>query len=173
MRYFFLLLLCFLLLSQSSWADLVATAEKYVGVREERPNGGYWVSRFLSSVGLREGNPWCAAFVRYCLDEAKYTEPKVRSGLALDYVAKKSIPAKWVAKGYRKVSRNWLVIWKRGDTRKGHIGIVRKWEKNTGKTIEGNTGGKFDWEGDGVYEKERKIISAWSFRIVYFTETKK
>lgn len=54
-------------------------AHGFVGTKESGDNAGYWVTKFLKSVGLRPGNPWCAAFVSYCLDSAKITTMKTRS----------------------------------------------------------------------------------------------
>lgn len=170
MRYLCWLWLCFFSLSQYSWADLAATAQRYVGVREVGRNRGYWVEKFLASVGLPPGNPWCAAFVYFCMRHSGTAYPKVRSGLAMAY-AVRPVPAKHVWKGYRKVGRNWLVIWKRGDTWRGHIGIVLSWGRKSGTTIEGNTGSS-DYEGDGVYEKRREIQPMSFFRIVFFQVTK-
>lgn len=171
MRYFCLLLLCCFWLSQPLSAKLVLTAEKYLFVREVGQNRGYWVEKFQTFVKIPKGSPWCAAFVSWVLEENRCNDPKTRSGLALAFVNKKSVKAKDVAKGYKKVSRNWLVIWKKSNTYKGHIGFVVDWNKNEGHTIEGNTGASNIREGDGVYRKQRKIVDAKDFRIEYFTPT--
>jgi len=171
MRYFWWLLLFFFLQSLSLLADVVSTAEKYVGVRESGHNRGYWVEKFQAFVGIPKGSPWCAAFVSWVLEEARVKYPSIRSGLAMAFVTKRSIKAKHVAKGYKQAGRNFLVIWKRGDTWKGHIGIVVNWHKINGETIEGNTGDGNLRDGDGVYRKKRSIIDSQSFRIEYFTPT--
>lgn len=169
MRYFWWLLLFFFSQSPPLSANVVRTAEKYLFVRESGRNAGFWVEKFQSFVGIPRGSPWCAAFVSWVLYEAKVKYPMIRSGLALDFVTKRSIKAKHVAKGYKNVGRNWLVIWKKGDTWKGHIGIVEKWQKSSGVTIEGNTGGSNIRDGDGVYRKTRSIFDLKNFRIEYFT----
>lgn len=164
MHYFWwLLLFCSLPLRLSS-ADAVATAERYLFVREERWNDSREIRMFLRSVGVYHPAPWCAGFVRYVLDEAGITFP-IRSAWARSYKTKKSIPAKWVAKGYHRVERNWLAVWKRGEYG-GHIGFVIAWDKNSGQTIEGNVSGR---GGQGVHRKKREIYSSQDFHVKWFT----
>lgn len=175
MRLCLLLLLLFLSPAQSwsvkndaSKTDIVNIAERYLNVREVGKNRGKMVEKFQRSVHLPAGSPWCAAFIKYILDEAKNIFIKIRSGLAQAYVTKYSVKAKDVAKGYVRIGRNWLAIWRHGDTRRGHIGIVKNWLRNKGIVIEGNT--KVG-NAEGVFEKARKIISWREFRIVWFTPT--
>ena len=47
-------------------------AKGFIGTREVGNNGGPQVTRFLKSVGLRPGNPWCAAFVNAVLVKLGY-----------------------------------------------------------------------------------------------------
>ena len=175
MRYFLLLLLCFLLQLQYLSADkgekIVITAESCIGVKESGNNRGVQVQKFQQSVNASIGSPWCAAFIRYVLDKAGAGLIRVRSALAQDYIVKSSVKAKDVAKGYIKVKPGWLVIWKYADTYRGHIGIVKNWDKNEGNTVEGNTGADGGREGDGVYGKHRKIISYAQLHITHFTPT--
>ncbi len=171
MRYFWWLLLFFFLPSPLLLGRLVDTAQHYVGIKEEGQNRGYWIEKFQRLVGIPKGSPWCAAFVSWVLEQNKCKNPTTRSGVALKFVNKQSVKAKEVAKGYKKVGRNWLVIWKRGNSYKGHIGIVVNWGKISGETIEGNTGNGDIREGDGIYRKKRDIISTQSFKIEYFTPT--
>lgn len=49
---------------------IVYVAESYVGEREVGRNGGPVVERMLRFVGLRRGEPWCAAAVATILHEA-------------------------------------------------------------------------------------------------------
>jgi hypothetical protein len=147
-------------------------AKSFVGIKEEKTNGGYWVDRFLRSVGLRTGNQWCGAFVGFCLDSAKVTSIKVRSGLARRYVTKQSIKAKEVMQKNITIPSGSILVWRRGNTLFGHVGFVKQWKGKSGTTIEGNTssgtrGSQND--GDGVYQRNRSIYPLNYFRITDFT----
>ena len=64
-----------------------ATYRRAIGVREATGrNDGAEVERYLASVGLRRGAPWCAAFVSYCLQKGGYTRAP-RSGWSPTYFA--------------------------------------------------------------------------------------
>src|SRR6476661_4335715 len=41
-----------------------------IGVREKKVNSGPEVEKYLAYVGLKKGNPWCAAFVCWVFGEA-------------------------------------------------------------------------------------------------------
>jgi len=49
-----------------AWADHFAGKK----VRETGINRGFWVEKFLASVGLGPGYAWCAAFSSYCIRQA-------------------------------------------------------------------------------------------------------
>lgn len=168
MRYLWLLLLC-LFWQQQCWSDnrVVEEATRWLWVRESGRNAGREVEMFQRSVGLGAGAPWCAAFVSYVLDAAKVAQPRVRSGLAQKFIVKGSVPAKQVAKGYRRVEPGWLVVWKRGDSYGGHVGIVERWNRNDGETIEGNVR---EGKEEGVFRKRRAITDGQWFRITHFTK---
>lgn len=142
-------------------------ATRWLWVRESGRNAGREVEMFQRSVGLGAGAPWCAAFVSYVLDAAKAREPRVRSGLAQKFIVKGSVPAKQVAKGYRRVEPGWLVVWKRGDTYGGHVGIVERWSGDNGETVEGNVR---EGKEEGVFRKRRAITDLHEFRITHFTK---
>lgn len=144
----------------------------FVGTKEVGNNGGYWVTKFLKSVGLRPGNPWCAAFVSFCLDSADIKTMRVRSGLARHFISKnKTIKATKVLQTNMKIPMGSVVVWRRGTTTFGHVGFVDKWEGKSGTTIEGNTtsgkGGK-EWDGGGVWYRKRTINPYNHFRITDF-----
>lgn len=149
------------------------SALSYVGVREQGNNGGYWVEKFLKNVGLRRGNPWCAAFVSYQLKIGKVKYPNIRSGLARRFKTNRSVKAKNVYDGSVTIPAGYLVIWQYGYGIHGHIGIVRSnWVGPSGKTVEGNTsaGTKGSQNnGDGVYKRSRRIKPHAYFRIICFT----
>ncbi len=156
--------------------DVVDVALQEVGVTETPPgsNEGPRIADYMAAVGLSDGYPWCAGFARKMLDQAEANRPDVRSAGATDYVTGASIDATSVLRGAEEVARGALAIWRRGDTWKGHIGIVRGWQQQCGRTVEGNTspgdaGPQRD--GDGVWRRQRCIRPGSYFRIVAFTPT--
>lgn len=154
------------------------TALMYSGVREVGNNDGYYVRKFLISVGLRAGNPYCAAFVSYCLNAVRSAFP-IRSGLARKFKTKKSISALDVMRGWKTAKAGSLVGWEKKNSISGHIGFVRKdWKGRSGKTLEantppGNTGDQRDaGSNGGVYPRDREIKAIGLFKITFFTEVK-
>jgi hypothetical protein len=128
----------------------------------------------MASVGLGDGHPWCAGFARKMIDVGKARRPTVRSAGATDYITGRSINATDVLRGAEPVPAGALAIWRRGDTWKGHIGVVRRWAERCGRTVEGNTspgesGPQRD--GDGVWARHRCIRPGSYFRIIAFTPT--
>ncbi len=174
-------LLLFLLLPLSSTFSQIRTANllyldtafSYIGVKEATGrNDGYEVEKFLKSVGRKKGDSWCAAFVSYCLTAVNHPFP-VRSGLARSFVKKKSLLATSVLQGREQVNTGDLIIWQKGNSISGHIGIVAIVDDKKYITIEGNTssgqkGAQAD--GDGVYLRERTIQPYNYFRIKWFTK---
>lgn len=149
----------------------VEVARSFIGTTEHGGNNrGKEVKMFLASVGLDQGYAWCAAFVSYCLSEADVLYPTKRTAGARSFISKKSIKASDVLTGKVKVEPGWLVIWQKGNSWSGHIGIVTEWGKRHGKGIEGNTncgkGSRSD--GDGVCEKPESIQPGNYFRITHF-----
>lgn len=139
-------------------------------VEEGGENRGDQVERFLASVGLGPGNPWCAAFVRHCEEKgAAFTGA--------------SLPAGFPDSGYCPDFKNWAIqnnLWipvgtarlnaivQRGDLavfyfaakrRVAHIEIVTGTMVGGVTTVGGNTGPEVgevvNREGDGVYRKRR------------------
>jgi len=118
---------------------------------------------------LSAGNPWCAAFVSYDLSAAGVLIPKVRSGLAMNFVTPHSIPARDVLRGLVTIPPGTLEIWEHGSTLHGHIGIVILWEKASGEAVEGNTHPNGHSQQQGVWIRYRGIIPSDYFRIRWFT----
>lgn len=155
----------------------VKVALKYVGVKEKGNNRGPEIEMFQKSIPIPPGSAYCAAFARFCLDQGGAKTPKIRSGRSIDYIVKNSIKATNVLQGRATVPDGALVIFRNGNTINGHTGIVIKWFKDRGYTVEGNTSPskigidnyRFEAEGDGVYIKLRKIQPANYFRITHFT----
>ena len=155
------------------------TALAYVGTVERGGNNrGPRVERFLRSVGLGPGNPWCAAYVSYVLDAAGVRAPLdgrrgvIRSGLAARFITARSVRASEALRGVKRVPTGAVVIWRRGNGPYGHAGFAVSWDGASGETVEGNTssgrvGSQRD--GDGVWRRQRRITPGSYFRIVSFT----
>ncbi|MDZ7802362.1 CHAP domain-containing protein [Thiohalophilus sp.] len=151
-------------------------AETYVGTTElSGENDGPEVERFLASVGLQAGNPYCAAFISFTLDETegiKYPT-EVRSGLASHFITDQSISAKQVLRGTVDIEPGTVLIWRKGNTIYGHAGFVTTQTAiNEFETIEANTSGGVygnQADGDGVWRRSRSIQAGNYFRITDFT----
>lgn len=139
-----------------AWADHFATLK----VQEIGANRGPWVVRFLASVGLGPGYPWCASFANYCLEQAGFTGGPTKGRGAV---------RNWAAWG-RQTARTFVVpmrgdlfYWLNPDGT-GHIGLVCNVGKDgTIATCEGNTDAGGSREGDGVYKRTRIISDKMHF----------
>ncbi|MEX0662127.1 MAG: CHAP domain-containing protein [Balneolaceae bacterium] len=156
--------------------DHLQIAQSYIGTVDNGDNTGTTVNQFLSSVGLNPGYPWCAAFVSFCLDQPTdpaVIAPEMRSALASDFISRKSIKASHVITGIRKPKPGYLAIYRRGNGIFGHIAMVEHWDQKCGQIIAGNTsppdGSGSEYDGGGVWSKERCIHPGNYFRIVSFT----
>ena len=145
---------------QSLGMRALQIAQAQVGVREVPQNSGPAVETFLASVGLGPGFSWCMAFVYWCVDQAArglgIQNPLVRTGGCL---------------------RQWNeTILKKSDTPKagdifimdlgggnGHTGIVLAVRGDTIDTVEGNTNNDGSANGDGVYQRTRKVARMKGF----------
>jgi len=154
---------------------LILFAEDQLGTTETKANRGSKIDEWNNALGLPLGSSYCASFVSFALDSANAQIPAVRSGVAQKYITNRSITSGRVSTG-RTIPAGSLVIWKRGDTWMGHVGIVvEDWKGGSGKTIEANTSPSNSGSqsnGDGVYRKNRKLSPTSYFRITHFTEVK-
>ena len=130
-------------------------------VRETGFNHGFWVAKFLKSVGLPEGFAWCNAFVSYVLGIAK-----VKGGPKTGRAAVRNWE-NWARDNNRLFPMDKAV---RGDligytlsSGKGHIEICTGQGESPGfkSSIGGNTGANGEREGDGVYRKRRQVKLSW------------
>lgn len=122
---------------------------------QEDPKGsnrGEWIDEFLRAAKTSLGQPWCAAFVNYCLVAALVSEKDLPGGPAA--------VRNWRhwAKAYDR--------WQSSPERCGlfvlassHIGFVAGYNKSTGivQTIEGNTNDEGSREGFEVCRRERPV----------------
>jgi hypothetical protein len=133
-----------------------------VGVREATGrNDGKDVEKYLHSVHLEKGSAWCAAFVKWCLDQANVQttitgwSPTANNKNNLVYVNGK----------YKKDIQHGDVftIYFMNLKRIGHTGFVDgKFGVNSIQTVEGNTNMAGSREGDGVYIKIRPKSSLYT-----------
>ena len=150
----------------------VAHAEANAHVREQGRNRGARVEEYQRAGSLGPGDPWCAAFVAWCMMHAAAPAkiPAWCSGSAITTWHKGSRaagPAHRCTPGdadfAKRVQASW--IWVRAKdaesaaaARKGtwcigHCGIVIAVDAAGFHTVEGNTNAAGSREGDGVYRK--------------------
>lgn len=155
---------------------LLNEAARWVGTKEGEKNSGQIVTMFQKHVGIGNGDPWCAAFVHYCISQ-------------VDMIGQ-SLDQKDISSGHHKSAscvmtfnksqerykgqtpqEGSLIVWRKKNTMLGHIGIVSR-VYNTGsvETIEGNTSPmhNINREGDGVYIKQRSINNEPNFVLMGF-----
>lgn len=127
-------------------------------VREHGVNRGFWVEKFLASVGLGGGYAWCAAFVNWCLQHAGWTQKIKGAGAVRNWIRWARETNRTIA--HDKIERGCLMCYMTSLTQ-GHMGIIVRVEKVAGTvylhTIEGNTNEAGAREGDGVYRKRRLL----------------
>jgi len=171
-----LLLLPVSLLHSQQLPKHLEIALSYVGTVEKTGNNdGEKIEYIIRRGGGNPGASYCAYFVSMCIDSAKVKEPTVRPGMAIGFKRKNSIPANDVLIGKYTPPPGTIIIWRKGETIFGHTGLVYKWEKASGKTVEGNTSsGKTgsQSDGNGIWTRNRTIQPLNYFRITHFTEVK-
>jgi hypothetical protein len=140
-------------------------ARAYIGKLEKPNNSGFQDAEFekeMISLGeWAKGYSWCACFATMCFRKA-YPDRSDKLKLTFDPSTRKTLDNFRAAKYTISVSpvKEALVIW--GDyegsklTYMGHAGIVSEViDKNTFKSIEGNTSGGGSRNGDRVWEHLR------------------
>lgn len=143
---------------------LISIASSQEGVSEEPKNSnrGKKVEEYLASVGLPGGNPWCMAFVYWCVqktcDEMGAHNLMFRSGHVL--TVWQNTPVKF--KSHKPMPGD-IFIMRFGTTGAGHTGIVEKVDGLYIHTIEGNTNDDGSREGYEVARRRRMISSVVGF----------
>jgi hypothetical protein len=138
-----------------------------VGVKEVPPasNRGPRVEEYLKSVRLSAGNPWCAAFVYWCFEEASArlnrVNPLPRTGSCMSHwnnTRGEKISARQALDNPDLINPGdvFIISLKGG---KGHTGIVYDMCGGEIVTIEGNSNAFHSAEGEGVVQLQRKISS--------------
>ena len=142
-------------------------AVSQIGVQEvpKGSNAGKDVEKYLKSIGLGKGFPWCMAFVYWCVNEASVKlamkNPLLKTGGVLN---------QWNSRPALRVSDPkpgdvFIMDYGKG---KGHTGFVESVLANGRiKTIEGNTNDDGSREGHEVCRRTRQISACKGFlRIV-------
>lgn len=138
---------------------------------EGGPNHGERVEDYLRTVGLGPGNPWCAAFVTWCLRKAGYQQGPQQGAGAVRNWAKWAEDRGKLLSGGAFAKRGDLFLWLNAN-QTGHIGFVCETTKKAGlwwvRTLEGNSNENGSREGDRVVRKWR--LATAKFRFVRLTD---
>lgn len=143
-------------------SQFVRVALNEVGIREQTPNWSSQIERYWQATwypdGAKNREPWCAAFVCWCFAQAAKQFP-VKFKLPEDPKAYGF--EKWAdSVGLKRTKNPFIDQVKAGDIlvfNFSHIGICTQRGRSTVFTVEGNTNGEGEREGDGVYRKTRSI----------------
>ncbi|MCD0489791.1 peptidoglycan-binding protein [Pedobacter sp. MC2016-14] len=129
--------------------DIIPLATGEIGVRELTGNNdGKRVEEYLRCVGLKKGNPWCAAWISFVFMKAGYTLPRTGWSPALFRKGKLTRePKRGVVFGLYFPDKK----------RIAHCGILERVHGSHLYTIEGNTDASGSNEGDGVYRRLRNL----------------
>lgn len=129
--------------------QILNIARSQLGVREATgKNDGPEVAAYLKVTGLKEGQPWCAAFVSWVFAKAGYAQPLTAWSPSLFPIHRQT-----------KIIRPAHVfgVYFKALNRIAHAGLVEEQQGNWIVTIEGNSNASGSREGDGVYRKRRHI----------------
>lgn len=133
-----------------------------LGVREATGNNdGKEVEMYLRSTGLPKGNPWCAAFVHWCLEEVDI--PNTVNAWSPTAENKKFIVFKLRQYHYEPEAGDVVTFYYANLGRIGHTGFFnRKISDVTYESVEGNTNSQSSREGNGVFKRFRPFNSTHS-----------
>jgi len=146
----------------------LAAAEACVGIEEAGgDNKGEMVEAFQSTIGGAGGESWCLSGPQAL---AAYVEDRLN-------VACNLYLTEWVDELWRKTPKEYrlndpvrgcLILWRYGNTSKGHVEIVTADHYKVVSTIGFNTSpsGIVDREGDGVYAKIRSKIGTSNMQVI-------
>lgn len=141
-------------------------AKKDLHVREVgKDNEGFndkVFQRELEKLGWKKYLKWCSFTVSKWRKSSSAKEPNIVSGLARKFKTKKSISIQKVVREKMELPPGTIIIFARGNTIYGHVGIVLYWKGGAGITLEGNYNNR-------VSIVERKYNPAARQRILCFT----
>lgn len=146
---------------------IITIARAELGVHETSPNQGpgiqkYWEATSYGADGFKNREPWCAAFVAWCV--MLYTEGskyRPKSAAVRDWVPD-ALKLNWRVFG----PRDGLLFPRAGDIvvfKFSHIAIVEDFSGTHIKTLEGNTDDDGGREGREVAERVRPLSLCKSF----------
>jgi len=144
---------------------VLAVAAAEIGTTEKTGRNEGEVEKYLRSVGLKKGDPYCAAFVHWCGQQALGSRnPFPRSGWSPDMVTR---PDYIRGKGRQPEAGDTFGIYFTSKGRVAHTGFVAGRKGNSIITIEANTSpqaatGEADRNGDGVWRKIRPLSTIHS-----------
>lgn len=131
-------------------------AEQFVGVHEEGGNNrGPIVERFQATIGKAEREPWCISFVQYVLHEIDFVAGGPHHKLPLTESSQKLWFNAPMECRVQVPEVGAVSVWRKAPGQ-GHGGIVHVVAGLDIITVEGNTGGGDQREGDIVALKKRK-----------------
>ncbi|MBD2769708.1 CHAP domain-containing protein [Hymenobacter sp. BT664] len=129
-------------------------------------NRGPKIKVYLASSGNVEGQPWCGAFVCWCLKVLGLKVP-AGAGAAANWFPPERVIYRRGGAMKRKPKTGDCVGFIYG-SRIGHVGFVDRWTDDFAITVEGNTGSGhgITREGDGVHKMRRlasqiSLVSCW------------
>lgn len=153
-------------------ALVLAAAKSHIGVKEATPNWGEQIQLYLAKVGLKDAQPWCAAFVAWTgwyalLDPATgksaWPAPLTAGCKALgEWAAKKNVLTETGAPGqfylllYPSMGRFAHTGWVVAPT-----GVPNQWW-----VIDGNSNDNGSREGYAVVLRKRTIDTSKGHRFV-------
>lgn len=154
--------------------QLAETAEnlihntEFTATGEENPQ----VKAFRMCVdGVDSGEPWCMAFVQFCIKQVENKSGIVKSNIFRSERCLSVWEKSEVTMRRPGPEVGFIVIWKRRGKDEGHTGIVTGVRSpEVFLTVEGNTtsGLGIERQGDGVYAKDRRIEGNALFELVGF-----
>ena len=163
-----MLLCCWVVADRPEGERVIMVAESYLG-HQAPDNRSEHVDYWNTKRGVPLGSSYCATALSHWLDSAGVDFP-VRSAVARDFITDNSIPAHRVT---GELPEGTIVIWRRGESWQGHVGVITQWHGQSGETIEANTSPGFQgsqYDGSGVWRKKRKVVPTAFFRITHITK---
>jgi hypothetical protein len=143
------------------------TALTQLGVEEvpKSSNAGPEVAKYLKSIGLGVGYPWCMAFVYWCVNEAckelGLVNPLVKTGGVLrQWNENKTLRLLPGRSNAVKTGDIFIMDFGKG---KGHTGFVECLASGVLYTVEGNSNDEGSREGYEVCKHQRTITSIKGF----------